>query len=97
MRDSIYVCMAECEIISMNYLSLIYCYCRDGLEKALKIYERFGKHDADYVQESGFVLSGLGSSYRFLGQFKKAEGLLKKALATFKSLEFSSDLRVSIL
>ena len=77
------------------YLSLIYCYYRDGLKKALKIYK--SKHDADYVQEVGFVLSGLGSSYRFLGQFKKAEGLLKKALATFKSLKFPSDLRVSIL
>lgn len=56
----------------------------------MKIY-----HDSEnFTQEYGFTISALGSSYRYLGQYSKAEYYLKKALKIFESVESPSELRV---
>ena len=60
------------------------------IERALKIY----RDSENFKQEYGFTISALGSSYRYLGQYSKAEDKLKKALKIFESVESPSELRV---
>lgn len=63
---------------------------RYHIKRALEVYDETG----NYEQEYGYTLSALGSSYRYLGQYIKAEDCLKKALRIFRSVHSPSKLRV---
>ena len=67
------------------------------LERAKRIFDVQDQNDDNCRQERGFVLSGLGSTYRFLGRFQEAEKLLEQALEIFQSLENPSKLRVGMV
>ena len=53
-----------------------------------------GLGDTSLKQEYGYTLSALGSSYRYLGQYDKAEGYLKEALKIFRAADSPNRLRV---
>ena len=54
-----------------------------------------GLGDTSFKQEYGYTLSALGSSYRYLGQYDKAERYLKEALKIFRAADSPSGLRVN--